>query len=379
MRDLAERFGSLLRTDREAEACTNLSADFSDHRQAVAWCFEHSVDDAARMVIGLFQFCLFHMVSEAFEWAMRLTRDLDATSPMTTPVFGAAALGAWFVGDMETAIELGERAVAAAPSPRDPSTLWAHLALIDAKAYLGRLDEVPQHLDAIIAYGRQSGDRFWQINSLGFSALGREMFGDSAGATRDADRAIAVARDLNNPDCTHWAMYCLGRVLSVEDPAAACVAFEQAMDAAGSVGSRWNLSLGLLEWSSMRRRLDDLPGAAQGLLEVLELLLASGNRSQRSQFYYEASRILAARNQDDTAYTIMLWRAGMPAMPRAEAADESFDAALERSVGLRAAGLRVRARTMTENELVVLCRSHLEDVARSGATVWGSRHSPVSA
>ena len=112
------------------------------------------------------------------------------------------------------------------------------------------------------------------------------------------------------------------------------------MEAAGSVGSRWNLSLGLLEWSSLRRRLDDLPGAAQGLLEVLELLLASGNRSQRSQFYYEASRIPAARGQDDAAFTIMLWRAGMPAMPATEAADESFEAALERSVGLRAAWLQ---------------------------------------
>jgi predicted ATPase/class 3 adenylate cyclase len=379
MRDLAERCGSLLRTDREADACATMSADFPDHRQAVAWCFEHSIDDAARMVIGLFQFCLFQMVSEANDWAMRLTRVLDATSPMTAPVFGAAALGAWFVGDMETAITLGERAVEAAPSPRDPSALWAHLALIDSKAYLGRLDEVPEHLNAIVAYGRQSGDQFWQINSLGFSALGRLTIGDTAGATRDADRAIALSRDLNNPDCTHWATYCLGRVLSDTDPEAACVAFEQAMDAAGGVGSRWNLSLALLEWSSLRRRLDDLPGAAQGLLEVLELLLASGNRSQRSQFYYEASRILAARDQDDAAFTIMLWRAGMPAMPATEAVDESFDAGLERSVGLRTAGLRVRARTMTENELVVLCRSHLEDVARSGATAWGSRHTAVSA
>jgi predicted ATPase/class 3 adenylate cyclase len=379
MRDLAERFGSLLRTDREAEACVNLAADFPDHRQAVAWCFEHSLDDAARMVIGLFQFCLFQMLSEANDWAMRLTRTLDSTSPMMASVFGAAAIGAWFVGDMETAIGLGEQAVAAAPSPRDPSALWAHLALIDAKAYLGRLGEIPEHHEAIVAYSRQSGDPFWQINSLGFSAIGRLMMGDPAGAERYADRAITLARDLNNPDCTHWAMHCLGRVLSNRDPGAACVAFEQAMDAAGSVGSRWNLSLDLLEWSSLRRRLDDLPGAAQGLLELLELLLATGNRSQRSQFYLETARILAARAQVDAAFTIMVWRTGMPTMPATEPADESFDAGLEQAVGLRATGLRVRARTMTENELVVLCRAHLEDVARSGVTAWGSRHTPVSA
>ena len=384
MRDLAERFGALLRTDREAEACLNLSEDFPDHRQAVAWFFEHSLDDAARMVIGLFQFCLFQMLSEANEWAMRLTRVLEPTSAMAAQVFGAAALGAWFIGDMETAIALGERAVAAAPSPKDPSALWAHLALIDANAYLGQIGEIPDmrdlvqtimpHLDAVAAYSEQSGDRFWQINSLGFFALGRLGLDDTAGATRDVDRAIALARELKNPDCTHWAMHCLGQVLSNSDPDAACVAFEQAMDAAGSVGSRWNLSLDLLEWSSLKRRLGDLPAAAQGLLELLELLLASGNRSQRSQFYYEAARILAALEKVDAAFTIMIRRTGMPSLPGADRIDESFDAGLERAVGLRATALRVRARTMTEDELVVLCRSHLEDIARGGGTVWASRH-----
>jgi predicted ATPase/class 3 adenylate cyclase/DNA-binding SARP family transcriptional activator len=373
MRDLAERFGSLLRTDREAEACINLSADFPDHRQAVAWCFEHSLEDAARMVIGLFQFCQFQMLSEVNDWSMRLTQVLEPTSPMATQVFGAAALGAWFVGDMETAIALAERALAAAPSPRDPSALWARLALIDANAYLGRFDELPQNLEAIAAYSKQSGDRFWKINNLGFSALGRLGLGDTAGATRDVDRAIALARDLNNPDCTHWAMHCLGHVLSKSDLEAACVAFEQAMDAAGSVGSRWNLSLDLLEWSSLKRRLGELPAAAQGLLELLELLLASGNRSQRSQFYYEAARILSDWDKPDAAFMIMVRRAGMPAMPpTAEVVDESFEMGVERAVGLRAAGLRVRARTMTENELVVLCRSHLEEVARNGASLRGS-------
>ena len=265
---------------------------------------------------------------------------------------------------METAIELGERAVAAAPSTKDPSALWARLALIDANAYLGRFGEIPGNLEAIVTYSKQSGDPFWQINSLGFSAIGRLTMGDTVGAMRHVDRAIALARDLNNPDCTHWAMHCLGRVLSNNDPEAACVAFEQAMDAAGSVGSRWNLSLDLLEWSSLKRRLDDLPAAAQGLLELLELLLASGNRSQRSQFYYETARILADQDALDAAFTIVTRRTGMPALPPTGLVDESFEARLERSVGLRATGLRVRARTMTENELVVLCRSHLELVAR---------------
>jgi hypothetical protein len=112
---------------------------------------------------------------------------------------------------------------------------------------------------------------------------------------------------------------------------------------------------------------------------LLELLLASGNRSQRSQFYDETARILAERNELDAAFTINVWRTGMPAMPAmpaTELVDGSFETGLERAVGLRAAGLRVRARTMTENELVVLCRSHLEHVARGGGAQWANRHTP---
>jgi predicted ATPase/class 3 adenylate cyclase len=374
MRDAAERISPLLRTDREADACAQLSADFPDHRQAVAWYFDHSVDDAARMVLALFQFCQFQMLSEANEWAMRLTRLMDDESPMTTPICGAAALGSWFAGDVEGAIALGERAVRAATSPYDPSALWAHVALIDAKVYSGRLGEIGEHFKAIASYSSQSGDKFWQINSFGFFAISRLFIGDIQGAMREVDRAIALARELNNPDCTHWAMHCLGRVLAVSDPEAACVAFEEAMGAAGSVGSRWHLSLDLLEWSGLKRQLNDIPRAAQGLLELLELLVASGNRSQRSQFYLETARVLGDQGEIDAAFTIMAARTGMPAMPVTPAAsDESLAAQLEDALGRRATHLRVRAHSLRENDLIVLCRSQLE------AIVEGQRLSMVGA
>ena len=366
MRDSAERFSPMLRTDREAQACSQLAADFPDHRQAVAWFFENSIDDAARMVVALFQFCQFQMLSEANDWAMRLTKMLDADSPMTVPIFGAAALGSWFSGDFESAIALGEQAIRAAPSRRDPSALWAHEALMDAKAYSGRWEDSLEHFEAIDAYGKQSGDRFWQVNSSGFGTIGWLLAGSTENAMQSAERAIALARELNNPDCTHWAMHCYGRALSMSDPEAACAAFEVAMEAAGSVGSRWNLSLDLIEWSSLKRQLNDIPRAAQGLLELLELLMASGNRSQRSQFYLEASLVLEAQGQVDIAYTIMAARAGMPGMPMTPGvADESFVSELEQAVGPKASQLRARARAMTQNDLLVLCRSRLEDIVGS--------------
>src|ERR1700681_4445853 len=46
-----------------------------------------------------------------------------------------------------------------------------------------------------------------------------------------------------------------------------------------------NLSLALLAWASMRRTVGDHINAAQALLEVLDLLSGSGNRSQLSETF----------------------------------------------------------------------------------------------
>ena len=363
MRDAAEGWEPVLRTHREAEACAELSAEFPDHRQAVAWCLEHSVEDAARLVVALFQFCQFQMRSEANEWAIRLTGLLDDDSPMAASVSGAAALGSWFEGDVDGAIRHGERSVRTAAGRADPGTLWAHVALMDAKGYSGRLEETVTHFKALASYGRESGDLFWQINTLGFLIIGRLLAGDLDGAMRQAEQTVNLARELGNPDCTHWAMHCLGRVLTPSDPDAACVAFEEAMEAAGSVGSRWNLSLDLLEWASLKRRLEEVPMAAQGLLELLELLLASGNRSQRSQFYFETARLLEMRDRLEDAYTVITARAGMPAMPSpGDEPDEAVVARLGEGLGRRAGALRVKALMLPENDLVVLCRGRLEDL-----------------
>jgi predicted ATPase/class 3 adenylate cyclase len=364
----AETFGPLLRTDREAQACQRLSADFPDHRQAVLWSLEHSVDAAARMVVALYQFCQFHLLSEVHEWALRLTELMADDAPLTTQVWGVAAMGSWFAGDVEGAIGLAERAIRTAPSPRDPSTLWAHVAMVDALGYSGRVEHTAEHFAAVVAYSRQSGDLFWMVYSLGLGAIGGLLFGDLDQARERADRAVVLARELNNPDCTQWAMHCLGRVLIASGELdAARVAFEEAMNAAGGVGSRWNVSLNLVEWCSLQRQRGDLASAAQGLLELLDLLVASGNRSQLSQCYLETAHVLAEHGNTDDAFKVWTARSGMPAMPLTPgASDEDFTRSLEAAVGTRAAALRVKVQPLTEGELAVLCRSSLEAVVQKG-------------
>ena len=375
MVERAERFAPLIHTDGELRACGVLVSDYPDSRQAVNWLLAHGlVEDAARLVVALFQFCHFQMLSEAHGWAMQLVDSLEPSSPLLAEVCGAAALGAWFEGDTDRAIILGERAVGSLDFAREPRAFWAHLALIDAYSYTDRLAEGFEHFRAFVSETRSSGDPFWQITGLGYEALAFQLFGRLKDAHLRVEQATALARQLNNPDCIHWALYCLGRVVAADDPEAASEAFEQSIDATRRVGSRWNLSLGLLAWASVRRTLGDSTNAAQALLEVLDLLSGAGNRSQLSETFLESALLLAEHGDAELAYLTYQSRFGLPEMPRANddpLMREAFGQMLASQVGPARSRLAIRARSIPEHDLIVRCRSALESIVASGRAPAG--------
>ena len=313
----AQCFAPLAQTDEEERASEVLLADFPDSRQAVEYLLERGlVEEAATLVIAVFQFCLLHMISEVYGWASTLVNALDEHSPLLAEICGAAALGYWYEGDTERAIDLGERAFRSVDFARQPFTFWAHLALIDAYGYAGRAAEGFEHLRDFVAETRASGDPYWQIAGVCFETISYWLFDQSKSAGERIDEAIVLARRLNNPDCTQLTLYCLGQLLLDEDPEAACEAFERAIDATRRVGSRWNLSVNLLALARARRKLEDFGGAARALLEVLELLGGSGNRSQLAETYLESAYVLARHGDVELAYLAYRCRIGLPEMTR---------------------------------------------------------------
>jgi class 3 adenylate cyclase/tetratricopeptide (TPR) repeat protein len=364
----ARSFGPLIRTDQEARAIEVLRADFADHRQAFSWLLSRGrLDEAAELTVALFQFCHFQLLAEAYEWPKQLNQSVTKDSPLFVDIGGAAALGAWFEGDPEKSIRLAEDVIRSAPASRRGSLFWAQIALVDSFGYTGRLDDAAEHFLNFIAATAQSGEPFWQILGLGYQAISFLLFGRTDEAMIRAERAAALARQLNNPDCSHWALHCLGRVLAETDPEAASQAFEEAIDATRRVGSRFNLSLDLVEWAGLRRQLGDPRSAAQALLELLDLLVGAGNRSQLAQAFFESARLLMDESVVELAFVLVEGRLGLPEMPkgmRAAAVDEAFVTKVRSAVGDQRARLSVRARGLTEQDLVILCRSGLEDIAR---------------
>ena len=360
----AQRFAPLAQTDDEERASEVLLADFPDSRQAVEYLMERGrAEEAATLVIAIFQFCLLHMISEVYGWAATLVNVLEPSSPLLAEVCGAAALGHWYEGDIDRAIDVGEQALRSVEFARQPFAFWAHLALIDAYGYAGRAAEGFDHLRDFVAETRASGDPYWQIAGICYEAISYWLFDQPKSAGEKVDEATALARRLNNPDCTQLTLYCLGQLLLDDDPEAACEAFEKAIDATRRVGSRWMLSVNLLGLAKARRRLQDFGGAARALLEVLELLGGSGNRSQLAETFLESAFVLAQHGDVELAYLVYRCRLGLPEMTRpfSEAKiNLEFGQMLKSDVGPGRSRLAVRASAVSEHDMIIQCRSALE-------------------
>lgn len=369
MVERAERHGSVLHTDRERDAVEALRADFLDCHDAMALLLERgAVASAARMVVALFQFALFQPRPEVYRWAATIADRIDDGAPHAAETLGAAALAAWFAGDTDRAVAVGSRAVAVATA-QGGSTVWARTALVDALSYAHRFDEVPAHFDALTAELRRSDEPYWQINGLGYEAIAHSLFGRTAAANACVERALAMARRLDNPDCTQWALFALGRVLAPSDPDGACAAYEQAMQAASEVENRFNVGLSLVEWVRLRRTQGDVRNAIAGCIDLLDMLAVSGNRSQLSQILRESGLVLADAGRLELAAVVLLSRQGLPEMPRAPhevVDDDAWLAELRRTLGHAWPQVSIRAKAIAEHELISSCRAELAHLIQAG-------------
>ena len=305
--------------------------------------------------------CMSQPAPEGHQWASTVAERLVGDEPYAIEILGCAALGKWFEGDTSSAIRLAQQALAA-PVSTGASNRWALTALVDAYGYSGDLSALVPHYLALVKSLRESQEPYWNVNGLGYESIALSTTGRLVEAGRRANATIALARQTRNPECLHWGFYSLGRVLASSDPRAACEAFEQAMRASRSISSNFNVALALVEWVALKRQLGDTELAVSGVLDLLDMLAVSGNRSQMSQTLREAGLLLAAAGRHTEAALALLARRGMPTMPTGGFADveeapqrEELAAALEPQW----TQLEVRAAALSEPELIALCRTEL--------------------
>jgi hypothetical protein len=361
--EAAAEWGEAVYGADEADAVEHLRAALPDIRSVMTTQLQRGeVDGAARLVAAIHQFCQMQFIAEETTWALELADLIDDEHELAVEVIGAAAHGAWMAGDTDQAIALGERAVAAA---HGRAAIWARIALIDASFYSGQPERGLLHAVELQQEIRRTGDPFWMTVALAFDAIGSIMSGRLERAERLVGEALRTAQRLGNPDCIHLAQYVHGRLLAVDRPQDACVAYELAIDAARSVDSRWNLSIDLLEWAEARARLGDVQLAASGLAEVIDLVRGSANRSQISQAVRAAAFLFAGAGAWEPATLALHGRAGLPEMPKGaheRQSDADLSVQLADELGTRYSALVVRAKGMTEPDLLRQCRDELETI-----------------
>jgi tetratricopeptide (TPR) repeat protein len=362
MLDRAERWGPRLKTGSAASVVNLLRSELPDHRRAFAWFADAGATaEAARLVVSLFEFGLFNLHAEVHEWANWVAERIEDDDPLASEIVGAAALGAWFTGDTEHAVALGQRALRAAEHSGS-ATCWARTALVNAYGYSGQPEGLVVNFQAMVNEQARSPDPFWQLNALVFETISLSMFGRHDQADARAERALAISRRLDNPYCTYYALYALGRARTHRDPSAAIEAFDGALRAAREVDSRWNIGLALVEWLALSRRSADISDCISAAIDLLDMLTVSGNRSQMSETLREVSHLLARIDDHETAALALLGRQGLPQMPGGSAdphEDELLQAALEARLGGQWSRLRTIALATPEQQLVATCRQAL--------------------
>ena len=134
---------------------------------------------------------------------------------------------------------------------------------------------------------------------------------------------------------------------------------------------------------SLKRRLGETELAVSGVLDLLDMLAVSGNRSQLSQTLREAGLLLADADRPTEAALALLARRGLPSMPTGGLADIEETPVLARLSGLLAdewTRLEVRAAAFSEPELIALCRAELRSLgSRPRVDLQARRRTPSQA
>jgi class 3 adenylate cyclase/predicted ATPase len=369
MLERAETLAPQLHTSDERRCCEDMRADFADYGIAMQHFTETGlVVEAARLVTAVFDFAVFQARPEAHRWAAMVAAVIADDTPGAAEVVGAAALGAWYAGDIDAAIRLGLRATDIADR-NGGWPIWARMALVNAYGYAGALGDAASQMAALITELRSREDPFWEVDALSYIAIGLTIMGDFEGAQRRAERALTLAKRIGNPDCVQFALHALGRALAPTDPRAACDAFELAIAASGEVESRFNVALALGEWVRLKRQSGHIDEAVAGARDLLEMIAASGNRSQLSQALREGALVLSDAGHPHTAALVLLARRGLPQMPLASFEAEEEELCLARltaELGMRWSRVEMEARVRSESEIVGVCRAQLSDLVAAG-------------
>ncbi|HEU5157502.1 MAG TPA: BTAD domain-containing putative transcriptional regulator [Streptosporangiaceae bacterium] len=255
--------------EREPEADAVLRRELPNLR--TAWRLARSrgsVDDAAAMIIALYQSVAYRDLIELRDWAEELAGDpAIAAHPRAAAVLGTAAEAVYHRGDYRRADRLAraglERATGGVES-------WYCLSPLSVAALArGAYADVVEHSLAAAAAGGPHRE------NLGIAALATAYAGDLDEARRLNERSMAGAV---SPSLRSWAAYVAGEIESLAGHSESAEGhYESAIDLARGAGATFLVAVATVGLLSVRSSAGRVHEALGGYRDVIDYFARGGN------------------------------------------------------------------------------------------------------
>jgi tetratricopeptide (TPR) repeat protein len=366
---LAETAAVGLRGPDERTWVLRLRLDLANLRAAHAWCCRHGeVDFALRLSAALHRFAFWQANDEIFTWAAAAT-ELDGAGghPLLSTVLGSAGMGAYRRGELDKAIVLAERGLAAATDTDDPARAQPFEVLGEVWSHHGRLDEAFAAYQEAARLGRATDEQHTVVFNLAGQAVVRAYPGDVQTGLSLADEVHRMARESRNPTALAWSHYLGGEILLDEEPARALALLEESIKLATSVDNVFVTGLALLSATSLRGRHGEPERALRAYRQAIEHWRRHGNWTQQWITLRNLIELLCRVDAHQPAAALYgATTASITAPPTYGPESQRLDKAvafLETAMGQTAfeAATR-RGTTLTDNEVLILAVTTIDRV-----------------
>ena len=287
----------------EGQWMQDLTASFDDvrdaHRAAVA---AGDVDSAIRIVIGVREYAWRRIRYEHLTWA-DVTVDMPGASEheLFPVLLGVVAYGHFVRGELEAAIEVGERAVAEAQRLGSLTAGLAERAL--GNAYFFRLQraEAIALMEQMIDAARATGAQAILAHAYYMCSVAATSVHEPEHAREFAAQCATAAIESGSPTALALADYARAISMVADDPARALALFNRSVERGESVGNRWIRAFSLTESLWIRAQQGDPVGALAGYRDVIDTWFRGSDSANLLLSLRYVAAILASLGRDEPA------------------------------------------------------------------------------
>ena len=276
--DVAERCMTELAGPDEPNAVVVLDRVFDNLRAAHSWSIEQAnVDIALRLVAGLREYGFRCMRAEITGWADMAAALPGASDHTRYPVAVAvAAYGRFVRGDLDGAVDLGERAISAADRLQVDCSGLAERALCNVWFYRGEVPLALHWMDRMVESAK-TGSAARLAHACYMRSVAYTVLGDSQNGGRLAELSHEAALSSGSPTALAQALYAAGVALTATEPEEAKVVLQDAADVARNAGNRWIQAFALTEVLELEASRGQPRQALKSYTDVIDLWYRGGD------------------------------------------------------------------------------------------------------